>query len=493
MKKKMKQWAKHGLALMGFIGTASAINLGALDDTFSQDGTTDGWDLSGQPGYHWYGSDVAVDSQGRILIAGTHQYDLNGNTELVARVERRLPDGTLDHSFDFDGIMDLGIPPAPQAQLNYEIIMDSSDGVFVGYSRLYCQATNDCESDLYVYHINVNGVIVGNQQIDFDLGATNDRRDDDFADMVYVPSINKLAITAEVELSNANDTDYGIAVLNADPVSGALSIDTGFSVDGKRQCYFDQNNVSGSRDMPTAIVWYGPTNSFIVGGSTFEGNGLNSDGWNMSFCEFNLAGDLVRSWSTISQGIAIDSREFLNDLVVYQEPVLGGNSYLIGTGALPGAGEFDSVVFRYKMNQISQWELDSSFGTNGTGYETTGFQYIFQGDTRDFGVNMLLEEDGQILVLSSISWDESGQPKSAFGLSKYTVDGHLNTNWGIAKTGKAVHTFDISVRWDIAEAVTIDPITEEIYVTGMSYDGLNFKSTVANMHNDSIFASNFDF
>jgi hypothetical protein len=184
----------------------------------------------------------------------------------------------------------------------------------------------------------------------------------------------------------------------------------------------------------------------------------------------------------------------LNDLVVYQEPVLGGNSYLVGTGALPGAGDLDTAVFRYQMNQISQWELDLTFGTNGTGYETTGFQYIFQGETIDIGVDMLLEpEDGSILVLTSLGWDENAQNKSAFGLSKYTKEGKLNTNWGVAKTGKAVHTFDLSVRWDIAEAVAINPATEEIYVTGMSYDGLNFKSTVANMHNDQIFGSNFDF
>ncbi len=489
----MKKNGLYSVALLSLMGSASAVNLGALDPTFSQDGSTDGWDMSGETSYNWYGSDVVVDSQGRILIAGTYQYDFNGTTELKARVERRLPDGSLDTSFDNDGIKDLVMPPAPQAQFNYEIITDSSDGVFVGYSRLYCQTNNDCESDLYVYHINVNGFIVGSQQIDFDLGSTNDRKDDDFADMVYVPSINKLAITAEVELNNADDTDYGIAVLNVDPVSGALSMDNGFSSDGKRQCYFDQNNAAGSRDLPSAIVWYGPTNAFIVGGSTFEGNGTNGDGWNMSFCEFDLTGNLVRQWSTLSGGLVFDSREFLNDLKVYHEPVLGGNSYLVGTGALPGAGDLDTVVFRYQMNQISQWELDSTFGTNGTGYETTEFQYIFQGDTRDIGVNMLIEEDGHILVLSSISWDESGQTKSAFALSKYTTEGKLNTNWGIAKTGKAVHTFDISVRWDIAEAVAINPVTEEIYVTGMSYDGLDFKSTVANMHNDSIFASNFDF
>jgi hypothetical protein len=293
----MKKMNLLSLTMTLLSGSVAAVDLGTLDSTFSQDGTTDGWDMSGQTGYNWYGSDVVVDSQGRVLIAGTYQYDFNGNTALMARVERRLPNGDLDTSFDSDGIRELGLPPAPQSQFNYEIIVDSSDGVFVGYSSEYCQTTNDCESDLYVYHINVNGVIVGSQQIDFDLGSSNNRKDDDFADMVYVPSINKLGIAAEVELNGADDTDYGIAVLNVDPVSGALSIDNGFSTDGQRQCYFDQNNPAGSRDMPTAIVWYGPTSSFIVGGNTFEGNGTNGDGWNMSFCDLIWRG----TWFVVGQ------------------------------------------------------------------------------------------------------------------------------------------------------------------------------------------------
>ncbi len=493
MKKKTKQLYMQGLVMIAIMSTASAIKLGSVDSTFSQDGQTDGWDLSGESGFNWYGSDVVVDSQGRILIAGTYQYDFNGQTELMARVERRLPNGELDLSFDNDGILDLAMIPAPQSQLDYGLALNSSDGVFVGYSRIYCQTTNDCESDPYIYHINANGVIVGNLQVEFDIGATIDRQDAGLTDLVYVPSINKLALTAEVELTNINDTDYGIAVLNVDPVSGALSMDTGFSSDGKRTCYFDHADIQGSRDYPSAIVWHNGISRFIVGGSTFEGNGINADGWNMSFCEFDLAGNLTRDWSTQSPNLALDSREFLNDLVVYHEAGLGGQSYLVGIGALPGPGGLDTALFRYQETQLMQWELDSSFGSNGTGYETTGFEYLFQGETQDTGVELLIEsEDDSILVLSSLGWDENGQTKSAFGLSKYTKGGLLNTSWGIGN-GIAVHTFDVFNRWDIAEGIAINPQTEEIYVTGMSYDGLNFKSTVANMHNDSIFASNFDF
>jgi hypothetical protein len=468
-----------------------AVDLGTLDATFSQDGSSDGWDWSGEMDFHRYGSDVIVDSQGRIIIAGTYLYDFNGNTQLGARVERRLSNGQLDTSFDGDGIKQLNLPPSGQNQFEYELQLNGSDGFFVGYSRLYCITDNDCESDLYIYHINSSGAIIDSQQIDFDLGVSNDRKDDDFADMVYISSINKLAITAEVELTNPNDTDFGIALLDVDPVTGALSIDSTFSVDGKATCFFDHEDLLGSRDKAEAIVWDPIQNHFIVGGSTFEGNGFGADGWNMSFCEFDLLGNMVRKWSTESDPENLDDREFLADM---QFVNMAGESTILVAGALPGSGDLDAAITRYSLNQISGWNRDVNFGSNGNGYEFTGFLFPFEGDTKDSAQELLIEEDGAILLLSSMSWGGGGGPAhGALGLSKYTANGVLDTNWGVAKTGKAVHVFDLSVLWDVPQAVAINPTTEEIYVTGFSYDGVDFKSFIANMHNDSIFGSNFDF
>lgn len=480
------------IAVLGIVysGLSGAVDLGALDQTFSEDGTSNGWDISGEMGFNRYGSDVVVDSQGRIYVVGTNDYDFNGNDEKQARLERRLSNGLLDTSFSDDGVFEFSLPPASQSQFDYELALNSSDGVLVAYSRLFCASENACESDVIVYHVNVNGHLVGSQQIDFDLGSTLDRQDDDLADMVYVPSINKVAITAEVELTNSNDTDYGIAVLNVDPVSGALSVDTGFSVDGQRQCYFDHENGTVSRDKPEAIVYNPINNTFIVGGSTFEGNGLGADGWNMSFCEFDMAGDLVRDWSTESDPDALDDREFVGDMEYVYE---SGTQYLIIVGALPGAGDLDSMISRYELNQLNQWERDTSFGTNGTGYETVAYQFPGVGDTNDSAKELLIEEDGAILVVTSMSWENGGLPKGAVGLSKHTSSGHLDTNWGIGKTGIAVHVFDFFNLWYVPEAVAINPVTEEIYVVGFSYNGVEFHSMIANMHNDSIFGGNFDF
>ncbi len=488
----MKNFITVILGAMLFGHTAMAVDLGALDTSFSNDGSSDGWDRSGEMGLHRYGSDVLVDSQGRIYVVGTYDYEQNGNTLKGARVERWLSNGQLDTSFDLDGIRELGLPPAPVNQFEYELQLDTSDGVFVGYSREFCISNNDCESDIYIYHLNANGMILDTLQVDFDLGSANSRKDDDFADMVYVPSINKLAITAEVERNATNDTDYGIAVLTVDPVSGALSMDTAFSSDGKHQCFFDHQTASGSQDKPEAIVWNASLNHFIVGGSTFEGNGAGADGWNMSFCEFDLQGNVVRKWSTEPLPDTLDDREFVGDMQMVYTTGIGGSSSLIVAGARSGAGGLDTVVTRYVLNQLSGWEVDLSFGSGGTGYETTGFQYVFVGDTNDLAKELLVEDSGALLVLTAMSWPSAGLGKGATALSRYTADGRLDRNWGIGRSGKAVHSFDVANLWDVPEALAVDPKVGEIYVTGFSYDGADFKSTLANMHNDGIFVDDFD-
>ena len=103
---------------------------------------------------------------------------------------------------------------------------------------------------------------------------------------------------AEVERTGSEDTDFGVLMLNTEPSNGTLSIDTNFDSDGKNLCFFDQNNPAGSRDKAEALVWDAVNNTVIIGGSAFEGDGVEGDGWNMAFCEFNLSGALLRKWST---------------------------------------------------------------------------------------------------------------------------------------------------------------------------------------------------
>ena len=489
------------LILIFTIFQSKAIDLGSLDTSFSNDGVSDGWDRSGETGYYRYGSATVVDSQGRIYVAGTYDYDAGGSTAKGARIERYLPSGTLDNTFGTGGIKTFAVPPAPINQFEYSLVLGPSDSIFMGYSRLYCIVGNECHSNIKIYYVNSSGVTVGDITIPFDLGGTWERNDDNISDMVYMPTLNRLAISAEVERGGSQDTDFGVAMVNVDPVTGSLSMDTNFDTDGKNICYFDQG-ATNDTDSARSIVYNWLQGSVIVGGTSFEGNGVNANGTNLAFCEFNIAdGSLLRKWSTQPEPDFLDEREYLHDMVFVTDFVDNGGIILLTSGivvaaTLPGDGNSSFLDFgltKFSFNS-SSWERNISFGENGTGITTTNFQFIFVGDTDDYVAEMLMEPEGVSIVLAgNITWDDGGLSKSVPALAKYTYNGILDTNWGIGKSGKAVTPFDTSVLWDSATSVSIDPNNEELYIAGWSYDGLDFKSLIANFHNDMIFGGNFDF
>lgn len=471
---------------------ANAIELGSLDTSFSNDGTTDGYDITGAGNFHSYASATVVDSQGRIYVAGTFDTEVNGVPRKRARVERRLPNGDFDTSFGVNGTTVLGLPPAASGQFEYSLVLDASDVVFLGYSILRCDANNDCQSDVRIDRISESGGAFGGQTVSFDFGSSFERQDDDFADMIYIPSINKIAIAAEVERTGANDIDFGIALLNVDSVTGNLSLDTAFSTDGISSCFFDQQNSSGSEDITKAITWDPLQNNIVVGGSVFEGNGVGGDGYNFGFCEFDLSGNTVNKWSTQSPDLVADSREFLVDIAFVNQ---SGFSTIVATGQVPGDGGFDFALTRFDRDIFGNWNQDTTFGSNGTGWETTNFQFIFVGDTEDSPAEMIIESDGNILVAGTAKWGgDTTIPQGAIAMAKYTANGILNTNWGIGKSGKAVNPLEINAPYFLTVlGIASDPKTEEIYAVGFLYDGLYFDNFIANMHNDSIFSNNFDF
>ena len=86
-----------GALLVAITAPAGAINDGILDPTFNLSGTPPGTVVTPFGG-GWDDGDVAVQPDGRVVVVGTS----NGNFELV----RYQANGSLDLSFDFDGIVD---------------------------------------------------------------------------------------------------------------------------------------------------------------------------------------------------------------------------------------------------------------------------------------------------------------------------------------------------------------------------------------------------
>ncbi len=75
---------------------------GSLDTSFDGDGKV----VTDFGSKHFdYGNSVAIQSDGKILVAGTGNWDLNGTTRKEFALARYNTDGSIDTSFDSDGIV----------------------------------------------------------------------------------------------------------------------------------------------------------------------------------------------------------------------------------------------------------------------------------------------------------------------------------------------------------------------------------------------------
>jgi len=466
---------------------ASALKLGSLDESFSQDGTSDGWALYDEqdtdPNHDLKMTDVLVDSQGRILVAVSDNYDSGNSVLYGAQLLRYLPNGTLDTSFSGDGSVIIPFQSNAENSRHIKMALNSSDGVIIAYSYV----TNSSSGmDVVVLHYDNTGVKIDEQRLGFDLGASAGRKDDNFKDLIYISSLSKVAIVAEVELTTVGDTDFGIALLDMNQATGELSLDTGFSADGLTTCYFDQHiNNTTDTDKPSAITFEENSQTLIVGGSAYEGDGTTGNGWNMAFCEFDLQGTELRKWST--QG-GLTEFEQVSDIQYGVDESNLPSLYVAGT--VDGAGgNTDMYIARYqRVVFTSEWVLDLNFGNNN-GFNTVGLTMLIVGDTDDEAAELYIEKDGSLL-LSGTGFGTS----SAFGMTslvKFDQEGKIYKSWGIGEgiANNIIHRSpDV---YDFVNAMTEDPTTGEVYVVG-SVQSTRHMGFIANMYNDMIFGNGFD-
>jgi len=476
-----------------YIQSTLAEPLGLLDHSWSFDGQTDGYDIRGgsQVGHDHFGGDVWIDSQSRTYVSGSYQSEqVGGNNGLkFARLTRYTATGQLDTSFNGTGVLDFPLPLASLSDNDVFVTGSEQNGVFIGYSRIFCptQDDADCHMDIRVHHVSSSGSNLDHITVAFDVGSTFQRNDDRLVDMAYSNELDRLFLAAEIEFTNANDTDFGAVAIEVS-ANGTMSLDNNFSFDGKQTCYFDHANAAGSQDQASAIA-INPLGTVVIGGHAFEGNGINADGWNQAFCEFSLSGDLIRKWSTQSTGIQLDSREFLNDLLFLKTGLNESKLYALGTQ--PNAGTLDASVSVYELSQLNEWQLDSTYGENNTGITLLGLDYAIVGDTEDYASEFSMLPSGHMLVTGTLANPNQNQSFfSGLFLGMLKPDGKIDKSWGY--DGFTKHNFSLtSPIWDNSNALAIDPNTQDIIVTGFHYNGA-FNQLTAKFHNDRIFSSDFD-
>jgi len=420
-----------------------------------------------------------IDSQSRLYVLEGFYHP--GTNLVRIFIQRYLVNGQADAGFQ---TTTSAIDPS-LVDGDFTILLDSNGGVFLGYSTNVCDGPNlSCQQDIFIKHFNSSADFIGEQVIAFDLGGTPLRNNDKFADMVLlgtedsIGDIEQLAIAATVDHINVHDSDFGIAMLNVDNLDGSLSFSSFFSGDGKQTCAFDQDighSGVGKDEAKTIVLEPNFTQwaEIIIGGSAFEGNGTNNNGWNLAFCKLTLSGNQVQKWSTQPNPDTLD-----DDIEILQDMYFAGNSagrLVVATKASTGNSNDFSIV-QYLLSGNTWLFDDTGFGING--WVSIGFNELFIGDTNDIVNSIIVENDEDITVAGHMSWQDNGLNYSRIALARFDKFGQLRTNWGY--NGSITHDFSGILKNEITN-MTYDSNKKELYLVGQYQAGSVKDAYIANL------------
>jgi uncharacterized delta-60 repeat protein len=245
---------------------------GALDSSFDGDGK--------QTISFGFGSSlaeaVAIDSLGRILVAGDWYNASNANDDFA--VARLTSAGALDSSFDGDGKQTVVFGTANE--IAYGVAVDSTNRIVVaGY------VANPPNYDFAVARLTVAGALDssfdgdGKQTIDFAAST-------DTAYVVHVDSLNRIVVAGRAY--TGPNSDFATARLTP---AGAL--DSSFDSDGKQTVDF------GGAETAYGMVIDAADRVVLAGNSDYNGQ---------VFAVARLTGDTTTASAQVNDGTAQRSR-----------------------------------------------------------------------------------------------------------------------------------------------------------------------------------------
>ncbi len=341
----MKKTLLFSFSLVALCGITNA-QIGSLDPSFDTDGkvTTD---IATK---HDVGRSVAIQSDGKIIVAG---YSENA-TDRDFSVVRYNSNGTLDNTFDTDGKVTTAIGTANDEGYACAI---QSDGkiVVVGY-------TYGSTWDLAIVRYNTDGSLDNTFDTDGKITMVGSNN--------ALTAIKAIAIQSDGKILVAGN-DGGNFLMMRFNSNGSL--DNTFDTDGKVSTNVGTGNHYGNS---IAIQ----NNGKIVLGGTFGSSNFadftiiryNSDGSLDN--TFDTDGKVTTSLSSLDEhctAIAIQSDGKI---------VAVGNSNTIGSNR-------DFAVVRYNSNG----SLDSSFDSDGIITKNVG-------GTKDYAHAVAIQVDGKIVV-----------------------------------------------------------------------------------------------
>ena len=389
---------------------------GVLDITFSTDGkvtTAIGSDDD-------WGNAVAVQSDGKIVVAGSSKLEASGIDNDFAMV-RYTAAGALDTGFgtggkatiDIGSVNELGSAIAIQSDGKIVVAGRTTIGALFGFA--VARYTADGAPDIT---FNPGGKVVTG------IGSGSD---EGYA--VAVQSDGKIVV-AGYSYNGTND-DFAVARYNADG-----TLDTGFGSDGKVTTAIGSTSID--RAFAVAVDSDG---KIVVAGHT--GAAFNED---FAVVRYTAAGALDTSFSTdgkVTTAIGADGDS--GRAVAVQS-----DGKIVVAGYSDNGTYNDFAVVRY----TSAGALDAGFGTGGIATTVIG-------SANDLGNAVAVQSDGKIVVAGS-----SEGTNHDFAVVRYTAAGALDTSF--STDGKATTLIGSGNEQGQAVAVQSDG---KIVVAGYSIAG----------------------
>ena len=439
---------------------------GSLDTSFDGDGK-----LTTDIGSRFdYGNSVAIQTDGKIIVAGISSVELNTFKDPDFALVRYNVDGSIDFSFDLDGRVTTDFGSSNDIGNSLAI---QSDGkiVVVGY------ISDGISKELTVTRYNTNGSLDnsfgGDGIVTIDLGYYDER-----GNSVAIQADGKIVVAgysslylamARFNTDGSLDSSFdgdGILTLDSGPSSdkgyaiafqtdgkivvagnsGIVFAVTRFNTDGNLDNTFDGDgslitNFVGSMSACYAVTIQADGKIVVAGNSDddFALVRYNIDGSLDS--SFDSDGKLTTNFgigSAVGKSIAIQSD---GKLVVAG---LGDN----------GTSNIDFILVRYNADG----SLDNSFDSDGKVFTDFG------SSTDDKGNSIIIQADGKMVVAGS----SSNGSNSDFALARYNTDGSLDLTFD--NDGRLLTDFGGAD--DIANAVAIQS-DGKIVAAGQSADPVN--------------------
>lgn len=415
-----------GAGALGLAGAATAAP-GDLDPSFSGDGKLV-QDVTGGRG-----SGVAVDSQGRIVVAG--KIDPAGADATSTLVARFLPDGSLDPSFSGDGLLEFDGSGLNQTDEANDVAVDSQDRpVLVGY------ASNGVDLDSMAARITTAGALDpsyggGDGIFKQNMNPGNfDRLDD-----LTLDASGRVVATGAAGGANENVIVARLSTSGA--LDSSFNGGTGFTL-------MNVNSVT-SQDWGKG-VGVDPQGRILVAGSTSIAAGQT----NFFTARLTSAGALDTSFSNdlptpgreitfMSSEAGSDMDDFATDLAVLPD------GKVLVTGLAEITGHLDDFAL---LRLTAAGAVDASFNGDGKAYADFG------GD--DSPSSMFVDSAGRPVLAGT-----SDSATDAFAVARLTPGGALDP----AFSGDGVTVTDVGPGADFAESVDRDPVSGRIVVVG--YEG----------------------